>query len=54
MESTTTMRIIEVIIEAVDPIGAIITVGGHVEGPSKGEEDNKIIIEANPRQPWAV
>ena len=41
------MRIIEVIIEAVDHIGANITVGGHIEGPSKGEGDNKIIIEAN-------
>ena len=43
----TTVRIIEVIIEAIDPIGANITVGGHTEGPSKGEGDNKIIIEAN-------
>ena len=41
------MRIIEVIIEAVDPIGTNITVGGHIEGPRKGEGDNKIIIEAN-------
>ena len=41
------MRIIEVIIEAVNPIGANITVGDHIEGPNKGEEDNKIIIEAN-------
>ena len=41
------MRIIEVIIEAIDPTGANITVGGHIEGPSKGEGDNKIIIEAN-------
>ena len=41
------MRIIEVTTEAVDPIGANITVGGHIEGPSKGEGDNKIIIEAN-------
>ena len=45
--TTTTMRIIEVIIEAVDPIGANITVGDQKEGPSKGEGDNKIIIEAN-------
>ena len=44
--TTTTMRIIEVMIEAVDHIGASITVG-HVEDPSKGEGDNKIIIEAN-------
>ena len=45
--TTTTMMVIEVIIEAVDPIGASITVRGHTEGPSKGEGDNKIIIEAN-------
>ena len=45
--TTTTMRITEVIIEAVDPTGANITVGGHIEGPSKGEGDNKLIIEAN-------
>ena len=44
---TTIMRVIEVIIEAIDPIGANITVEGHSEGPSKGEGDNKIIIEAN-------
>ena len=48
MEITTaTIRIIEVIIEALDPIDANITVGGHIEGPSKGEGDNKLIIEAN-------
>ena len=35
------MRIIEVIIEAVDPIGANITVGGHTEDPSKGEGTTK-------------
>ena len=29
------------------PIGANITVGGHTEGSSKGEGDNKIIIDAN-------
>ena len=45
--TTTTMRIIEVIIETIDPIGASITVEGHIEGPSKGEGDNKIIIKAN-------
>ena len=43
----TTVRIIEVIIEAVDPVGASITVESHIEGLSKGEGDNKIIIEAN-------
>ena len=41
------MRIIEVIIEAVDRTGANLSVGGHTEGPSKGEGDKKIIIEAN-------
>ena len=41
------MRIIEVIIEAVDPTGAIIMVESHIEGHSKGEGDNKPIIEAN-------
>ena len=41
------MRIKEVIVEAIDPIGANITVGGHTEGPSKRKGDNKIIIEAN-------
>ena len=39
--TTTTMRIIEVIIEAADPIGASITVGGHIEGPSKGKWTTK-------------
>ena len=41
------MRIIEVIIEAIDPTGANIAVESHIEGLSKGEGDNKIIIEAN-------
>ena len=41
------MRITEVTIEAVDPIGANIAVGNHIEVASKGEGDNKIIIEAN-------
>ena len=44
---TTTTRIIEVIIEAVDPTGANIMVESHIEGCSKGEGDNKPIIEAN-------
>ena len=44
---STTMRIIEVIIEAVDLKGANIVVETHIEGLSKGEGDNKIIIEAN-------
>ena len=41
------MKIIGVIIEAVDPIGANIITGDHTEGLSKGEGDNKITIEAN-------
>ena len=45
--TTTTMRIIGVIIETVDPIGANIIAGDHTEGLSKGEGDNKITIEAN-------
>ena len=44
---TITMRIIEVTIEAVDPTGANIAVENHIEVLSKGEGDNKIIIEAN-------
>ena len=44
---TTTIRIIEVTIEAIDPTGANIAVESHIEGLSKGEGDNKIIIEAN-------
>ena len=41
------MRIIEATVEAVDPTGANIMVEGHIEGLSKGEGDNKIIIKAN-------
>ena len=41
------MRIIEVTIEAIDPTGANIVVESHTEGLSKGEGENKIIIEAN-------
>ena len=41
------MRIIGAIIEAIDPIGANIITGDHTEGPSKGEGDNKITLEAN-------
>ena len=44
---TTTTRIIEVTIEAVDPTGTNIVVENHIEVLSKGEGDNKIIIEAN-------
>ena len=41
------MRIIEVTTEAVDPTGVNTVVGNHFEVLSKGEGDNKIIIEAN-------
>ena len=41
------MRIIEITTEAIDPIGVNTVVGNHVEDPSIGEGDNKIIIEAN-------
>ena len=41
------MRITEVTTEAIDPIGANTMIGNHMEVPSKGEGDNKIIIEAN-------
>ena len=41
------MRIIEVTTEAIDPIGVNIVVENHIEVSSKGEGDNKIIIETN-------
>ena len=41
------MRITEVTTETVDPIGANTVVWNHIEVPSIGEGDNKIIIEAN-------
>ena len=41
------MRTMEVIIEAVDPIGTNIAIGNHTEDLNKGEGDNKTIIEAN-------
>ena len=41
------MKIIEVTIEAIDPIGVNTVAGNHTEDPSIGEGDNKIIIEAN-------
>ena len=41
------MKIIEVTTEAVDPTGVNTVVGNHIEVPSIGEGDNKIIIEAN-------
>ena len=44
---TTTIRIIEVTIEATDPTGANIAVENHFEALNKGEGDNKIITEAN-------
>ena len=43
----TTMRIIEVTIEAADPTGANIALESHIKGLSKGEGDNKIITKAN-------
>ena len=43
------MRIIEVILEAADPIGVNSVVGNHIEDPNTGEGDNKIIIGANTR-----
>ena len=43
----TTMRIIEVTIEAIDPTGANIAVESHIEGLNKGKGDNKIITEVN-------
>ena len=41
------MRIIEVAIEATDPIGANTVVGNHIEVLSKRKGDNKINIEVN-------
>ena len=41
------MRIIEVTIEDIDPTVANIVVESHIEGLSKGEGNNKIIIEIN-------
>ena len=41
------MKIIGVSTKAIDPIRANTMVGNHIEVPSKGEGDNKIIIEAN-------
>ena len=41
------MKITEVTIEVVDPIGANTVLENHIEVPSIGEGDNKIIIEAN-------
>ena len=41
------MRIIGVIIEAIDPTGAHTVVESHIKGFSKGEGDNRVIIEAN-------
>ena len=43
------MKIMEVTVEAVDPIGANIMAEGHIEGINKWEGDNKITIEANSR-----
>ena len=41
------MRIIEVTTEAIDPTGINTAVGNHTEALSKGQGNNKIIIEAN-------
>ena len=41
------MSIIEVIIEATDPIGVNTAVGNHIEDPYTGEGDNKTITGAN-------
>ena len=41
------MRTIEVPTEAIDPTGANTVVENHTEVLSRGEGDNKIIIEAN-------
>ena len=41
------MRIIEITTEAIEPTGVNTAVGNHIEVLSKGEGDNKIIIEAN-------
>ena len=41
------MRIIEVTAEAVDPTGANAVVKSHIEVLSKGEGDNKIIMQVN-------
>ena len=41
------MRIIEVIIEAADPIRVNTAVGNHIENPNIGEWDNKTITGAN-------
>ena len=55
------MRIIEVTTEAVDPTGANTVVENYTEVLSRGEGDNKIIIEANTKAtvdnlipPWQV
>ena len=41
------MRILEVIIEATDPIGVNTAVGNHIEDPNTGEGDNRTITGAN-------
>ena len=41
------MRIIEVIIEVIDPIGVNTAVENHIEDPNTGEGDNKTITGAN-------
>ena len=41
------MRIIEVIVEAADPIGVNTVVGNHIEDPNIGDGDSKTITGAN-------
>ena len=41
------MRIIEVIIEAADPVGVNAVIENHIEDPNTGEGDNKTITGAN-------
>ena len=41
------MRIIEVIVEATDPIGVNTVVGNHIEDPNIGNRDSKTITGAN-------
>ena len=47
LTTTIIMRIIEVIIEAADPIGVNTVVENHTEDPNTGKGDNKTITGAN-------
>ena len=44
------MRIIEVAVEAIDPVGANIMLEGHIKGLNKGEEDSKSFQRPIPEQ----